>query len=576
MSSNNNQEEFFSSIEQLGQQMIEAGELMQKNAQRLWFDMQRQTLMNQEIGEALALLMQQPDRLQAFQKAMIEALASINSPSEGKERDRRFNDDAWQKPGFKELKDIYLQFSEATMSLFSDILPHDEDKSQRILFYVRQWLSAIAPSNYLMTNPVALLETQKTGGMNLVKGLHNYLEDMKRGKGLQNIRMTDLNAFKPGENLAITDGKVIYQNDLMQLIQYTPTTDKVSEKPLLIVPPWINKYYILDLKQENSLVKWAVDQGQTVFMISWVNPDKSHADMGFEEYVKLGVIEALDAVEQQTGQSSINTLGYCLGGTLLGTSLALLKSKNDKRVNSATFLTTLLDFEYPGELGCFLSQEQLDILDQQMESEGILDGRALAMAYNMLRENDLHWSYHVNNYLLGKEPPAFDLLYWNSDATNLPAAMHSFYLKNMYLENKLKDPGGISIDGVEIDLRKIDIPCYFLSAQKDHIALWKSTFLGAQILSGKNEFVLAGSGHVAGVINPANSGKYSYFINSDTKKPAEEWLETAEQKEGSWWPHWMNWLTELGGSKIAARDNENGKLKAIEDAPGSFVLKTLD
>ncbi len=573
MSSNNNQEAFIESVQQLGQQMIQAGEMMQQNAHRLWFDMQRQTLMNKEIGEAMTLIASQPERLQAFQKALMQAMSGQGQPQKS---DRRFKDEAWEQPGFKELKDIYLAFSTATQDLYSDLITDDEEKNQRVMFYIRQWLSAIAPSNFLMTNPVALNETQKTGGFNLIKGMQNYLDDLQRGKGMQNIRMTDLTAFKPGDNLAITPGKVVFQNEMIQLIQYSPTTDKVSKRPLLIVPPWINKYYILDLKPENSLVRWAVEQGQTVFMISWVNPDKQHADKGFADYMKQGVIAALDAIEKHLGESSINALGYCLGGTLLGTTLAYLTKMQDQRIHSATFLTTLLDFTYPGELGCFLSKEQLDILQQQMATEGVLDGRALALAYNMLRENDLHWSYHVNNYLLGKEPPAFDLLYWNSDATNLPAAMHSFYLKNMYLENNLKDPGGITIDGIAIDLSKIDIPCYFLSAEKDHIALWKSTYLGAKLLSGDNQFVLAGSGHVAGVINPANSGKYSFYTHDNLDLEADQWLSEAKQHDGSWWPHWIDWLSNNGGGLVDARNPSKGKLNALEDAPGSYVLKTLE
>jgi len=411
--------------------------------------------------------------------------------------------------------------------------------------------------------------------MNLIQGIQNYLEDLQRGQGLNTIKMTDLNAYRPGENLAVTPGKVIFQNDLIQLIQYTPTTDKVAKKPMLIVPPWINKYYILDLRPENSLAKWIVDQGHTLFMISWVNPDASMRDKGFENYLNEGVMAAIDAIEETTGESSMNAIGYCLGGTLLGTALAYMKSQNDQRISSATFFTTLLDFTYPGELGCFLSQEQLDILKQQMDAEGILDGRALALSYNLLRENDLYWAYHVNNYLLGKQPPAFDLLYWNADATNLPAAMHSFYLENMYLKNLLKEPGGIQMNGVDIDISQIDIPCFFLSAEKDHIALWKSTYLGAQKLAGKIEFVLAGSGHVAGVINPADSGKYSYFTNNGLSETAEAWRETATQTTGSWWPYWMKWVNARSKAQVDARDPEKGELLPLEDAPGAFVKRSI-
>ncbi|MCO7225714.1 alpha/beta hydrolase [Pleionea sp. CnH1-48] len=570
----NNQQEFTDFISNLGNQMIKAGEIIQQNANRMWFDMQRQTLMMTELNEAMSALSSHPELLQRYQQRITEGFTG-QLPVTVPKKDRRFKDEQWQQAGFAELSQMYLNYCDATTELIEALPGFDEAKKERVLFFLRQWLSAISPSNFLMTNPVAIAETQKTGGANLLQGMTNYLEDLERGQGLHNIRMTDLNAFKPGENLAITEGKVVYQNDLIQLIQYSPKIDKVSERPLLIVPPWINKYYILDLQPKNSLVDWAVKQGQTVFMISWVNPDQSHKNKDFAHYVQEGVIEAINAVCETTGAKKVNTLGYCLGGTLLGTTLAYMKAIKDNRVTSATFFTTLLDFTHPGELGCFLSEEQLEILRQQMDVEGVLDGRALALSYNMLRENDLHWAYHVNNYLLGKEPPAFDLLYWNSDATNLPAAMHHFYLKNMYLENKLKEPAGIEINGVAIDLSKIDIPCYFLSAQKDHIALWESTYLGARLIKGDVTFVLAGSGHVAGVINPADSGKYSYFHNTELKDSSDEWLASAEQQEGSWWPNWMEWLQGNGGRTINAKDPSKGKLPALEDAPGSYVLKTL-
>jgi polyhydroxyalkanoate synthase len=574
MGTSSSQDDFMTLLQQMSQQMIDTGTQLQNNAERLWFDYQRQWLLTQELSEALTQLAQHPNLIAEYQQQLIQNV-SEGLQSSTQSKDRRFSDEAWEQPGFSQLKSIYLSFCDTTLALMDKIPDLDEKQKQRVKFFVRQWLSAISPSNFLMTNPVAIRETQITGGMNLIKGLQNYLDDWQRGNGLHNVRMTDLTAFQPGKNLAITPGKVIYQNPLMQLIQYAPTSDKVSQRPLLIVPPWINKYYILDLQPENSFVKWVVDQGYTLFIISWVNPDPSLKDKSFEDYMELGILAALDAIEQQTGESAINALGYCLGGTLLGATLGYLKAIGDDRISAATFLTTLLDFTYPGELGCFLSEPQLDILEQQMAAEGVLDGRALALTYNLLRENDLYWSYHVNNYLLGKEPPAFDLLYWNSDATNLPAAMHSFYLRNMYLENRLKDPGGIQLKGVDIDIRQIDIPCYFLSAEKDHIALWESTYLGAQKLSGEVTFVLAGSGHVAGVINPANRGKYSYFTHPNLAETAVDWFANAEQTPGSWWPHWNDWLKQYSGKEVDARDPSQGKLTPIEDAPGHYVLKTL-
>jgi polyhydroxyalkanoate synthase len=574
MSQATTQEEFMEQLRQMGQQMIETGTQLQHNAQRLWFDFQRQLLLAEELGDAMLQLSQHPELLNDYQQRLLRKFSEdLQTPKAI--ADKRFKDEAWEQPGFAQLKSIYLSFCETTLELMDEIPELTPERKQRLKFFVRQWLSAISPANFLMTNPVALKETQATGGLNLLRGMQHYLEDWQRGQGLPNIRMTDLNAYQPGKNLAVTPGKVIYQNALMQLIQYSPTTSKVSQRPLLVVPPWINKYYILDLRPENSLVKWVVDQGYTLFMISWVNPDASLKDMSFEDYMELGILAALDAIEQQTGEPSVNALGYCLGGTLLGATLSYMKATRDPRIHAATFLTTLLDFTYPGELGCFLSPSQLDILEQQMAAEGVLDGRALALTYNMLRENELYWSYHVNNYLLGKEPPAFDLLYWNSDATNLPAAMHSFYLRNMYLENRLKDPGGIRLKEVAIDISQIDIPCYFLSAEKDHIALWESTYLGAQKLSGEITFVLAGSGHVAGVINPAESGKYSYFTNHELAESSIDWFANAQQTQGSWWPHWNTWLKQQSGPEVAARDPQKGRLKPIEDAPGSYVLKTL-
>lgn len=572
MSENESQQAFTQMIKQLGQQMVDAGQLMQDNAERFWFNAQRQSLMMQEISDAITELSKNPQLLQQYQQQIFQAF-SLPNDSQVEQKDRRFQHEAWQQPGFAELKQLYLSFSQLTQQLFNDLPEQDAAKKQRQQFYIRQWLSAISPSNYLMTNPEALQQAQNTNGLSVLQGIQNYLDDMKRNKGMQNIRMTDLSAFELGKNIACTPGSVIFQNDLFQLIQYTPTTQKVAQKPLLVVPPWINKYYILDLQAHNSWVKWVVDQGFTVFMISWVNPDKQHKHLAFDDYMKQGVVEATNAIEQHTGEQAINAVGYCLGGTLLGCTLAYMKAKGDQRIQSATFFTTLLDFSDPGELGCFISEQQLDILEQQMAHEGVLDGRSLALAYNMLRENELHWSYHVNNYLLGKEPPVFDLLYWNSDATNLPANMHRFYLRNMYQENRLKDPGGITLDGTAIDIIKIDIPSYFLSAQKDHIALWKSTYLGAQQLSGDVEFVLSGSGHVAGVINPPENQKYSYFTHPEISSSADNWLSAAQETEGSWWEHWRDWLKQHSGDSVAARAINDGKLPALEPAPGEYVKK---
>ena len=429
----------------------------------------------------------------------------------------------------------------------------------------------MAPSNFVATNPEVLRATLESGGDNLLRGLNHLLADLDRGKGKLAIRMTDHDAFEVGENIATTPGKVIYQNDLLQLIQYEPTTEKVFKRPLLIVPPWINKFYILDLQPKNSFIKFAVDQGLTVFVISWINPDEEHAAKTFEDYMFEGPLAALDAIEQATGEKDVNAIGYCLGGTLLAATLAYMNAKRDSRIKAATFFTALADFENPGDLGVFIDEEQLAAMDEMMAEKGYLDGREMATTFNMLRANDLIWSFVINNYLLGKEPFPFDLLYWNSDSTRMPCAMHSFYLHEFYKNNKLVEPGGITLGGVPIDLRKVRIPVYMLSTREDHIAPWESTYTSTQIFKGDITFALAGSGHIAGVINPAGSKKYGYWLNDELPADPKDWLETATHQEGSWWPNWSGWIGKKSGTKVKARTPGAGKLKAIEDAPGSYV-----
>jgi polyhydroxyalkanoate synthase len=383
--------------------------------------------------------------------------------------------------------------------------------------------------------------------------------------------MTDSEAFKVGENIAISEGKVIFQNALIQLIQYSPTTETVHARPLVIFPPWINKFYILDLRPKNSLVRYAVSQGHTVFMVSWVNPDARLAHKDFDDYMVEGVFAALFAVEKATSQREMNAVGYCIGGTLLAASLAYMKRKGDDRVKTATFLVTLTDFDDAGELGVFIDEEQLNSLEEKMQRRGFLEGGDMAASFNMLRANDLIWSFVVNNYLLGNEPFPFDLLYWNSDATRMPPKMHSFYLRNMYQNNLLTKPGGISMKGVPIDLADIDIPVYFLSCREDHIAPWKSTYQGAKRFSGPVRFVLAASGHIAGVVNPPEGGKYNHFINKSLPEDADTWLEEATEVGGSWWSDWSRWVSSFDKTEVPARIPGKGKLKAIEAAPGSYV-----
>jgi len=383
--------------------------------------------------------------------------------------------------------------------------------------------------------------------------------------------MVDADAFEVGGNIGVSPGKVVYQNALMQLIQYSPTTEKVLKRPLLIGPPWINKFYILDLRPKNSFVRWAVAQGHTVFVISWVNPDERLAEKDFEDYMQLGYLAALDAIEAATGEREVNAIGYCLGGTLLASTLAYMAATGDTRIKTATFFVTMMDFAEAGELGVFIDEEQLTALEEKMNRRGYLEGAEMASTFNMLRANDLIWSFVVNNYLLGNDPFPFDLLYWNSDSTRMPARMHSFYLRTMYQQNLLAQPGGISLSGVPIDLSRITLPSYFLSTREDHIAPWKSTYRGTQLLGGKKRFVLAASGHIAGVVNPPEGGKYSHWINPDLPGDAESWFHGATEIAGSWWGDWQRWVTSHGKAMVAARPPGSGKLKPIEDAPGSYV-----
>jgi polyhydroxyalkanoate synthase subunit PhaC len=491
-------------------------------------------------------------------------------------KDRRFRDDAWKENEvFDFIKQSYLLSARFVQDVVTHVDGLDAHTAQKVDFYARQFVDAMSPSNFLLTNPEVLRKTAETGGDNLIKGLQNLLSDLERGRGKLHIKMTDMEAFKIGENIAVTPGKVVFQNELMQLIQYSPTTDKVLKRPLVIFPPWINKFYILDLRPKNSFVRWAVAQGHTVFMVSWVNPDERLADRGFDDYMREGVLAALDAIEAATGERGVNAIGYCLGGTLLGTALAYMAASDDDRVRSATYFVSMLDFRESGELNVFIDEEQLKMLEEKMNKRGFLEGSEMANTFNMLRANDLIWSFVVNNYLMGNDPFPFDLLYWNSDSTRMPARMHSFYLRNMYQENRLAQPGGITIDGVGIDLSRVKVPAYFISTREDHIAPWKTTYTGTHMLGGKSRFVLAASGHIAGVVNPPEGGKYSHWINPDLPERAEDWFAGATEIAGSWWPDWQRWVTALDKRQVKARQPGDGKLPVIEDAPGSYVKVLL-
>jgi len=486
--------------------------------------------------------------------------------------DRRFKDEAWSDSAvFDFIKQSYLLTARWMQNTVREVDGLDDKTAKKVDFYTRQFVDAMAPSNFLLTNPQVLRTTIETGGENLVRGLEHVLEDLERGKGRLLIKMTDLDAFKIGENIATTPGKVIYQNDLLQLIQYTPTTETVQRRPLLIMPPWINKYYILDLRPDNSFVRWAVGQGHTVFMVSWVNPDERLANKSFEDYMREGPLAALDAIEQATGEREVNVIGYCLGGTLLAATLAYMAAIGDDRFVSATFFVSLTDFKEAGELSVFIDEAQLEFLDDRMKEHGYLEGADMATTFNMLRANDLIWSFVVNNYLLGKEPFPFDLLYWNSDSTRMPAAMHRFYLRNMYQQNRLVQPGGITLAGVPIDLTKVTIPTFFLSTKEDHIAPWKSTYAATQIFRGPRKFVLSASGHIAGVVNPPPKTKYGHWVNDDLPPSPDDWLAAATYSPDSWWPVWESWIAAHDGGRVAPRQPGDGKLKPIEDAPGSYV-----
>ena len=514
------------------------------------------------------------DAVSLWQSSMLRLLGQEAKPvAEPQSGDKRFRHEDWQQNFlFDYLKQSYLIAARHLHDTVGRVEGLDEHTSRKVDFYTRQYIDALSPSNFLLTNPEVLRETVASGGQNLVKGLNNLLEDLARGGGEQlRTRMSDERAFELGENIATTPGKIVFQNDLIQLIQYQPAGAQAYRRPLLVIPPWINKYYILDLREKNSYVKWAVEQGHTVFVISWVNPDAKLAHKGFDDYLTGGALAALDAIERATGEREVNAVGYCLGGTLLACALGYLAAKKDDRIASATFLASLIDFSEGGELEVFIDEQQVAALEKRMKKRGYLEGSEMATTFNMLRSNDLIWSFVINNYLMGRDPFPFDLLYWNSDSTRMPAAMHSYYLRNFYLKNLLAQPGGIRLNGVPIDLSKVRTPVYFASTVEDHIAPWRSTYAGARLFGGPSRFVLGGSGHIAGIVNPPAANKYSYWTGAGLAKSADEWLKNAAQQPGSWWPDWAGWVAQHAGEKMAARVPGKGQLKAIEDAPGSYV-----
>jgi polyhydroxyalkanoate synthase len=540
---------------------------------------------NQVFIELMSNLAKQPEKVLEVQKQAMNAWFDIWSNNVDKffgaeddtrqipvSSDKRFSHDAWDKhPFFDFIKQTYLLTAETIQTIVSDVDGMDEKSAKKAAFYTRQFIDAMSPGNFILTNPEVIENTLNSNGQNLLDGLKNFCKDFDPDSGKLRMRMADLDAFELGKNVATSQGKVIYQNRLMQLIQYSPVTSEVNRRPLLIIPPWINKYYILDLQPKNSLVKWLTEQGHTVFMISWVNPDETLRDLDFQDYIFEGPLAALDAIEKATGESEINTIGYCIGGTLLGALLAYMQAKGDQRIISASFMTTLMDFSDPGDLGIFIDEQQLSHLEEKMNSKGYHDGKDMAMTFNMLRSNDLIWSFYINNYLLGKSPLEFDLLYWNSDSTRMPARMHSTYLRKMYLENSFREPGGIIVGDVPVDLSSIRIPCYFISTEDDHIAPWRSTYLGAQLFSGPVRFVLGKSGHIAGIVNHPDANKYGYYTGPSPEVDPQAWYDQAGSHDGSWWPDWNGWISAFTGENVPARVPGQGGLNAIEDAPGQYV-----
>ena len=548
------------------------------------------------FADFAAKLMANPDKLVAAQMALWQDYAKLwqvtadrmmgkkTAPViETPKGDKRFGDAAWrEEPIFDHIRQAYLLTARWMNGLPKDVEGLDEHQRQKVQFHLRQFADAAAPTNFVATNPQVLKATVEGGGENLVRGLQNVLEDLERGKGRLATRMTDDKAFEVGRNIATTPGKVVFQNAMMQLIQYTPTTAEVYDVPLLIVPPWINKFYILDLKPENSFIRWAVEQGYTVFVISWVNPDERLRDKTFEDYMLEGPLAALDAIEKTTGARKVSTIGYCIGGTLMSATLAYCAARGDDRIVNCTFFTAQVDFTDAGELTVFIDEDQISNIEAMIQKRGYMDGAEMATTFNMLRSNDLIWSFVVNNYLLGKDPMPFDLLFWNSDATRLPAAMHSFYLRQMYQKNLLVQQGGVTLAGQPIDLRRVSVPCYIQAGKEDHIAPAKSVYKLTRIFSGPLRFMLAGSGHIAGVVNPPRAKKYQHWLNEEAATsgyPAtlEAWQAGATEHPGSWWPDWDRWLSAQSGAKVAARVPGTGGLPALEDAPGSYVkVKTLE
>ncbi|HVY35006.1 MAG TPA: class I poly(R)-hydroxyalkanoic acid synthase [Caulobacteraceae bacterium] len=538
------------------------------------------------MSEVIGKLAAQPDRLFKAQTELLarymdlwqsaakriadgETSPPVVTPAPG---DRRFKDADWDaNPMFDVIKQSYLLSANWLNDLVGQVEDVDPQTKRRAEFFMKFMTDALAPSNFLISNPVALREAIETEGESLVRGMDNFAADLERGQGSLQISQTDASKFEVGVNVASTPGKVVFQNELIQLLQFNPTTDEVFETPLVIFPPWINKYYILDLRPDNSMIRWLTQQGFTVFVVSWVNPDAGLAERTFEDYMTGAAYAAIEAALKQTGAAKVNVVGYCIAGTLLSCTLAHMAAKGDDRVASATFFAAQQDFSESGDLSLFTEEDWLRAIEVRIdEAGGVLPGRVMSDTFNSLRANDLIWSFFVGNYLLGKEPKPFDLLFWNSDQTRMPKALHMFYLRRFYKENALAK-GELELGGEGLDLSAVKTPIFVQSAKEDHIAPYRSVYRGLKLFGGPKTFIVAGSGHIAGVINAPAAAKYQYWTNSKLDPSVDDWFAKAEEHPGSWWPHWVEWLAPKSGPKVAARNPAKGPLKPIEDAPGSFV-----
>lgn len=546
------------------------------------FSLMDATTLTKAFGTFWAETLSNPEKLWNAQlkaganmAAVWQSLLDPTAEDDSDVKDRRFSDPSWSKdPMSRMYRDVYLAFEEAANDLLEG-LPKNSKDHLRVSFYTRQMLSALSPSNYLMTNAAARKKFLESGGESLLDGLENLLTDLERGEGRVAIATNDDTAYTVGKDLGTTEGQVVFENELMQLIQYQPRTETQHAVPLLLVPAWINKFYILDMQPKNSLVRYMLERGHSVFVISWVNPTREHADKDFSDYMRLGPLAALDAIRDITGEEKANILGFCIGGILVTATLGYLAAIGDDRINTATTLATMVDFKDVGEIGVFIDENRLKVLKSHMKDKGYLEAHHLQDMFSMLREKDLIWSFVESSYLRGNKPRAFDLLYWNSDSTRLPAAMLLWYLKEVYLENRLRQPGGLEMNGVKIDITKIETPFFILATEDDHIAPWRSIYPAAQFLGGEVEFVLGGSGHIAGVINPpAERPKYGYRTAETYPADTDAFLENAVRHDGSWWPHWAGWLEAHDGKEqVAARKPATrGKYKSIEPAPGRYVL----